>query len=365
MRSRTSSPVKKLSGLLVLLWALGGFGVWLPNKKLDACRPELDSTQIGAIDYHLAQGILNYLPSEWSNVSKKKSKKKKGGKGSSPPIRVEIKHSIDLGLTKSNLIIDTGLDTGGLFDHEGNLLASIDEITEIARKKQGVHALFNDGSAPWKISTLSDNTDKPASLAPPLDETGKPTMVLGGFTMHRIVGDQVNPTTDTEAKLSAVKLFKGAKVLDTCCGLGYTAILAARRVGESGRVITIELDEASIEMCASNPWSKPLFDGSLSHLEVIQGNSCELVHCFEQGAFDAIVHDPPARAICETDLYSEVFYKALKSRLKAGGQLFHYIGSPTSTESGRLYAGITDRLRSAGFSTVEKFPAAFGLVARA
>ena len=114
-----------------------------------------------------------------------------------------------------------------------------------------MHALFKDGSAPWKINTLSDNTDKPASLAPPLDGTGKPTMVLGGFTMHRIVGECVNPATDTEAKLRALKLFKGAKVLDTCCGLGYTAILAANKVGSSGLVITVEFDNASIEMCAS------------------------------------------------------------------------------------------------------------------
>lgn len=349
--------------LVVLLVVDRAYGVWLSNKKIEACRPELDMTQIGAIDYHLAQSLLDYLPSEYSNVSKKKSKKKKGG-GGGPAVCVEVEHSIDLGMTKSNLVLDTA-EGGGLLDTDGNLLASIEEITEIARKKQGVHALFTDGSAPWKINTLSDNTDKPASLAPPLDGTGKPTMVLGGFTMHRIVGEAVNPATDTEAKLSAVKLFKGARVLDTCCGLGYTAILAARRVGEEGQVITVELDDASIEMCASNPWSRALFDGSLPQLQVVQGNSCEVVHRFEEGVFDAIVHDPPARAITETDLYSESFYAAMKSRLKKNGQLFHYIGSPTSTESGRLYAGITERLRGAGFTSVERFPAAFGLIAKA
>lgn len=361
-RSRTSGIPLELIVVLLLTTIYMCNAVWLPNKKVDACRPQLDADQIGAIDYHIAGQLLGYLPDEFSNISKKKSKKKKGA--AATQVRVEIEHSIDLGLSTSKLVLDTGAENGGGLFYEGTLLASVDEITEIARKKQGVHALFTDGSAPWKINTLSDNTDKPASLAPPLDGTGKPTMVLGGFTMHRIVGEQVNPQTDTEAKLSAVKLFKGAKVLDTCCGLGYTAILAARRVGNEGTVITVELDDASIEMCASNPWSRPLFDGSLPQLEVVQGDSCELVERFEEGIFDAIVHDPPARAICETNLYSESFYRQLRSCLKPNGQLFHYIGSPTSTESGRLYAGITERLKAAGFSSVDKFPAAFGLVAR-
>ena len=181
--------------------------------------------------------------------------------------------------------------------------------------------------------------------------------------MHRIVGECVNPATDTEAKLRALKLFKGAKVLDTCCGLGYTAILAANKVGSSGLVITVEFDNASIEMCASNPWSRPLFDGSLPQLEVVKGDSCEIINRFEKSAFDAIIHDPPARAICETDLYSESFYRMMRSRLKPSGQLFHYIGSPSSVESGRLYAGIKERLLAAGFAAVDKYPEAFGLVA--
>ena len=82
-------------------------------------------------------------------------------------------------------------------------------------------------------------------------------MVLGGFTMHRIAGDGMNPTVDTAAKISAVSsaLFPGASVLDTCCGLGYTAIGAAEKVGGNGRVVSIELDEASLEVSA--PHSEP------------------------------------------------------------------------------------------------------------
>lgn len=91
-------------------------------------------------------------------------------------------------------------------------------------------------------------------------------------------------TQSSYLQLAAVPLFPGAVVLDTCMGLGYTAQGAAKRVlgsasstsssssagsGSSsrgdtsnpsgatvGRVVTIEYDEASIEMSAHNPWSQ-------------------------------------------------------------------------------------------------------------
>jgi predicted methyltransferase len=334
-----------------------------PGMELVAVRPVLDSSQVGALDHHLAAEILGHLPEGFTPSRKKKSKKKVGEIRDIPKQIIEFQQSIDLGLSKSDVVLDT---REGLLDGtSGKMLATVEELMEIARKQGGCYAIFDDGSAPWKISTLSENTGKPASLCPPLEGTGNPTMVLSGFTMHRIVGEEVNPATDTAAKLSALKLFKGAAVLDTCCGLGYTAISAAKAVGADGKVFTIELDEASIEMCVSNPHSRQLFDGTLP-IDVLQGNSCDLIHHFKEGVFDAIIHDPPARAICETDLYSEKFYSQLRSRLKPdNGQLFHYIGSPSSTESGRLYSGVRSRLAAAGFVDIRKFPEAFGIVARA
>lgn len=84
--------------------------------------------------------------------------------------------------------------------------------------------------------------------------------------MHRISGDNINPFKDTQEKINSLKFFQGAKVLDTCMGLGYTAIAAAKKVKSpsgTGSVTTIEFDDASIEMSAHNPWSKQLFDASL------------------------------------------------------------------------------------------------------
>lgn len=180
--------------------------------------------------------------------------------------------------------------------------------------------------------------------------------------MHRIKGEGIHPGVDTEAKLSSVPLRKGDSVLDTCCGLGYTAIGAAKIVGEKGRVVTIEIDDASIEMAVYNPWSRELFDGSLP-ISVLRGDSCELLGTIE-GKFDVIIHDPPARALTRTNLYSIEFYSRMKVKLKSGGHLFHYIGNPSSTESGRLYSGIMSRLAKAGFKNINIAEAAFGLVAQ-
>ena len=167
--------------------------------------------------------------------------------------QTEIRTSVDLGKSVSRITL-----TPEGVAREKSLLATWDELTEIAEKRQGCWAVYDDGSKPWRVSALSKNTQIPASLCPPLGgKTGAPTMVLGGFTMHRIAGDGMNPTVDTAAKISAVSsaLFPGASVLDTCCGLGYTAIGAAEKVGENGRVVSIELDEASLEVSA--PHSEP------------------------------------------------------------------------------------------------------------
>ena len=85
----------------------------------------------------------------------------------------------------------------------------------------------------------------------------------------------------------------------------------------TGRVTTVELDDASIEMCAYNPWSRQLFDGSLP-IDILQVNTitpftvillsfCPLLCCYDKGdvceviksispsSLDLVIHDPPAR----------------------------------------------------------------------
>lgn len=178
--------------------------------------------------------------------------------------------SIDLGYTQTEVVVSVE----GLSLH-GKLLATRHEMQKIANTPNSCFTLYEDGSVPWQVSTISESTGYPASLCPPLDKSGPPTLVLGGFTMHRIAGENVNPMIDTAAKVEAVRttLLHSVNVLDTCMGLGYTATAAGKIILPGGKVTTIENDEASLEMCTYNPWSAHLFDGSLP-IDIVQV-SCE------------------------------------------------------------------------------------------
>ena len=281
--------------------------------------------------------------------------------------------SLDLSSTpdKAEVVLgDDGVYLGGGADGAGEPIASYKDLERIVKKakknQQGCYQLFTDGSSPCKVSVLSGNTQRPASLLPPKHGGGAPTMVLGGFSMHRVSGgDQkaiMDPMLDTNNKMRALGFKGGGRILDTCCGLGYTAIAARRLPGVTG-VTTIELDDASIEMCAANPWSWPLFDEA-GGIEVRRGDACGVVAGMEDGSFSGIIHDPPALALCkDTDLYGVDFYRDLRRVLRRGGRLFHYIGNPDSKESGRLYRGIGGRLKDAGFTRVKVDKDAFGIVA--
>ena len=157
-------------------------------------------------------------------------------------------------------------------------------------------------------------------------------MVLAGFTMHR-VANAAEPRKDTELKLAAARP-RGA-VLDTCCGLGYTAIGAARLAPRVASVTTIELDDVSLAMCAHNPWSRELFVapdgggaadgecgddvGALAPIEVLRGDAGAVVAALPAGTFSCVIHDPPARALCkEGDLYGVKFYGEVRDARRCG-----------------------------------------------
>lgn len=94
------------------------------------------------------------------------------------------------------------------------------------------------------IAQFSPTSNSLRSLMP---TAGAPTMLVSGFSMHRIKGTE--PWADTQAKARAVAPISG-RTLDTTTGLGYTAILAARSAAE---VVTIELDPTGPRDCASEP----------------------------------------------------------------------------------------------------------------
>lgn len=187
--------------------------------------------------------------------------------------------------------------------------------------------------------------------------TGAPaTLLVGGFGMHRFARG-ANPASDTAAKIAAAR--PAGDVLDICTGLGYTAIAAAG-LDAVRSVVTIERDEAVVEVQRLNPWSRELF--SHPKIERVVSDASELIAKMQPARFDTIIHDPPALAL-GGELYSAEFYCQLRRVCRDGATLFHYIGNPTSRESGRLYKGVAKRLQEAGFRGVVMAGDAFGVVA--
>ncbi len=208
-----------------------------------------------------------------------------------------------------------------------------------------------EGHEAEKIQMFSEELNRFYSLMPTRQA---PTLLVSGIPMHRIKG--TDPTQDTLRKTRTVAPLAG-KVLDTCTGLGYTAIEAART---AERVITIELDPTVLDIARLNPWSRPLFDNP--RIQQMLGDAFEVVASFEDGIFDRIIHDPPMFSLAG-ELYSGACYEELYRLLKPRGRLFHYIGDLESRSGRNVARGVVRRLQEAGFPRIVRRPAAFGVVA--
>ncbi len=147
--------------------------------------------------------------------------------------------------------------------------------------------------------------------------------------------------------------------LDTCGGLGYSAIAMARdpRVV---RVHCFEHDPNVLEAAHHNPASAGLFENPKIDLRL--ADVFEALDGYPDDTFDRIFHDPP-RVSLAGELYSSAFYEKLFRVLRAGGRLFHYTGSPGEKSGKRTRVGIVRRLSEAGFTGVRERPEAQGVSA--
>lgn len=223
------------------------------------------------------------------------------------------------------------------------------DIEKIRRAESNCFGVEQGAIRP--IQVFSEATNRMCSLYP---TQRTPTMLIAGFTMHRIVN--IDPMQDTLKKVATIAPLTG-RVLDTATGLGYTAIEAAKTASQ---VITIELDPGAQEIARQNPWSRGLF--TAPNIQQILGDAYEIVLTFEENSFDRILHDPPVFSLAG-ELYSGAFYRELFRILKRGGRLFHYIGDLNSKSSGTVTRGVLKRLQEAGFTRTTKRPEAYGVVA--
>jgi len=169
-----------------------------------------------------------------------------------------------------------------------------------------------------------------------------PTLEISGIKMHRTEG--CCPYAQAEAIVRAV-VRPGDRVLDSCGGLGYTAMWAARLGAD--RVVSIENDLDVLAMARLNPWSEEYFFDS--RIDVIPEDVTQYLSGEPSGSSDSIVHDPPhiSRA---GELYGRDFYFELSRGLSATGKLYHYVGEPYSRRGQKeIHEGVAERLANAGF----------------
>ena len=252
--------------------------------------------------------------------------------------------SLDLGLTTAEVSLE---QERVVFSAGAWLLwESVEEVVE----NESVCYTIEENDV-VKIQRFSEALNRFYSLMP---TNGAPTLLVSGIPMHRIKG--TDPYRDTLAKIRTIAPISG-RVLDTCTGLGYTAIEAAKTADE---VITIELDPAVLEVARLNPWSRRLFEDA--RIRQVVGDSYEEVQELEDGSFSRIIHDPPMFSLAG-DLYSAETYRHLYRILKPKGRMFHYVGDLSSRSGRNVTRGVVRRLQEAGFSRIVRRPEAFGLVA--
>lgn len=252
----------------------------------------------------------------------------------------ETRISLDLGLTISDVCMESGS-----YHLLGHVVSSKD-LSEVAGRENAV--FFPDGGSLFQVAVASSGFYKlvPTSKAP--------TIEIDGVRMHRT--KEITPDADTGEKLRILGLKKG-RVLDSCMGLGYTAIGALDR--EAELVVSIERQPPVVRIAEMNPWSRQLFEGGVS---LLLGDSFFTVDSLPDGFFDWVIHDPP-RLSHAGDLYSQEFYMKLHRVMTDGSRLFHYTGEPRSRYRGvDLQNGVQRRLRAAGFKGTEYHPSVMGVI---
>ena len=249
--------------------------------------------------------------------------------------------SLDLGLTETMVNqTKTGWPLPGGETVDGEMLRKISEKEN--------SAYFVESGDVFQVAVAGKHFYK---LVP----TGRaPTLEIDGVRMHRTSG--TTPDQDTGTKLDVLGLDRG-RVLDTCTGLGYTAIESARRGAEL--VVTVELEPQVVRIALMNPWSAPLFTGEDIHKVI--GDTYTVASVLPESFFDYVIHDPP-RHDHAGHLYGLDYYRRLHRLMAPGGRMFHYTGEPRSRYRGvNLQRGVSRRLREAGFTSTRYYPEVMGV----
>jgi len=237
--------------------------------------------------------------------------------------------SLDLGLSEAPVALGEEAVT-----LPGGVIVELEDLRRVSERDDAV--FFPDGDALYMVAISDGHFYK---LVP---TDGAPTLEIDGVRMHRTKG--TTPDADAEEKVEALEV-RGGRVLDTCTGLGYTALAALGRGADL--VVSIELRPEVLRMAGMNPWSRGIFGDRRVH--PLLGDAYDALDALPRGFFDHVVHDPPRLALAG-QLYGQSFYAKVFRVLRGGGGLFHYTGEPGSRRRGiDLRRGVMRRLGQAGF----------------
>ena len=255
--------------------------------------------------------------------------------------------SVDLGRTETEL----ALDHGTVWFPDGQSLP-VDVLDRVTADPESVYLVMDDELA--KVTWFAPETNNVYTLRA---TGGWPALEINGILMHRI--KDTDPRADAESKIATIGPVRG-RGLETCCGLGYSATVAAE---DADRVVAYEIDPEVLRMARLNPWSQALFEEA-GKVEVRNEDIAAAIADLPDARFDFIVHDPPTLAVAG-ELYGDDFYRQLLRVLRPGGRLFHYTGDPGSRSRGQdLPGSVKQRLAGLGFENTRLEPEALGVSAR-
>ena len=256
-------------------------------------------------------------------------------------LRGEKRVSLDLGLSVNEIELT---DKGALLPNCEFI--SYGDLEKISKKESAVFFVTNR-----EVFQVAIHHEGFLKLLP---TKGAPTLEINGVRMHRTAG--TTPDADSRLKLELLEI-DGGRVLDTCTGLGYTAQSALGLGGDL--VVSIEIRDAVLRIAELNPWSSGIFDDI--RVNLVLGNSSDLVKGFPNDFFDYVVHDPPLFSHAGY-LYASTFYQELYRVMRPKGRLFHYTGEPGSRRGLNFPRGVIKRLRESGFKKHTWEKEALGIV---
>jgi len=256
-----------------------------------------------------------------------------------PPCTTSI--SLDLGKTQTSVTIEKKDIV------IGNITIPKKQLEKVKEKLVYVSI---DGKLK-AVSFFSDETNLFYSMKPTKDW---PTFLLSSTPMHRYA--QISPKEDAQLRMKVLKPISG-KILDTCCGFGYCAILAS----EHGIVDTYERDSNVLRLAQFNPYSAELF--SSKNITLHEQDFLEVLPTIPNKTYDVLIHDPPTPKL-SPDMYSVECYEQLYRILKRKAKAYFYAPAPQKQAGREYHLEMLRRLKKAGFRECTYDPNSCGILCK-